>query len=110
MENFDYLLTQVTNLIYGEHQDLLKLLSKILNFRIRQFRRFDGAWGAIDQETGQWNGMISNQIKGEVDIGTAGLTQCCNRTDVVDYLWPTAVTRESFAIKGGKILGCTHYI
>ena len=54
----------------------------------------------IDAETGQWNGLISNQVRDEVDIGTAALTMCCKRTDAVDYLWPTSVTRESFAIKG----------
>ena len=54
----------------------------------------------IDAETGQWDGLISNQVRNEVDIGTAALTMCCKRTDAVDYLWPTSVTREAFAIKG----------
>ena len=78
------------SLLKGPGQHLLRVL---LSITFNHLPR-------IDAETGQWNGLISNQVRGEVDIGTAALTMCCKRTDAVDYLWPTSVTRESFAIKG----------
>ena len=70
-----------------------------MKFQIRQFRRFDGGWGAID-EKGNWNGMISNLRNGEADIITTDLTICCRRTETVDFLWALAEGREAFAIKG----------
>ena len=72
----------------------------MLNFRIQEFKRVDGGWGIFDRESGQWNGLISNLIKGEADVGIAALTLCCRRTEVVDFLWTITKARESFAIKG----------
>ena len=57
------MLIQVTDLITGEYQDILKTFSDNLNFGIKQFTRTDRGWGAIDKNTGQWSGMISNLIK-----------------------------------------------
>ena len=94
------LIFQVTDLVEGEYQDILKILSKILNFRIQQFKRFDGAFGTLDRETGQWSGLISNLINGDVDIGTGALTLCCRRTEAVDFLWTISQAQEAFTIKG----------
>ena len=78
--------------------------SEMLNFRIRQFKRFDGGWGSYDKETGQWSGMMSNLIKSEADFITASLDQCCNRTEVIDYLWALTTVSRGFAIKSMKLL------
>ena len=81
-------------------QDVIKIFSNILNFRVRQFKRVDGGWGTLDTDTGQWSGLISNVINGEADVGIASLTLCCRRTEVVDFLWTLNQPREAFAIKG----------
>ena len=73
--------------------------SEILNFRVRQFRRFDNSWGVLDAETGKWNGMISNLINGEADFMPASLAMCCKRAEVVDYLWTLTRVTRGFAIK-----------
>ena len=91
---------QVTDLIEGEYQDILKLISKILNIRIRQFKRFDRGWGKLDTATGKWSGIISNLINGEADVGIGSFTICCRRTEAVDFLWTISQPREAFAIKG----------
>ena len=90
---------QITNLVYGDYQDILMLLSEMLNFRVRQFRRFDNGWGAFDKETGQWSGMISNLINDEADFMPVSLGLCCRRTEVVDYLWTITEVTNGFAIK-----------
>ena len=90
----------MTDLVEGEYQDIFKLFSKLLNFRIQQFKRVDGGWGTLDKESGQWNGLISNLINGEADVGIAALTLCCRRPEVVDFLWTLTHAQESFAIKG----------
>ena len=90
---------QVTDLVQGEFQDILRLFSGKLNFKIRQFKRIDGEWGYLNKETGKWNGMISNLKNGEADMITGSLDICCKRTEVVDFLWPLATISFGFAIK-----------
>ena len=47
--------------------------SEMLNFRIRQFKRFDGGWGSYDKETGQWSGMIA--VTEEEFMGYSDISQ-----------------------------------
>ena len=86
-------------MVHGEFQDILGIFSDHLNFKIQQFKRLDGAWGSLNKETGEWNGMISNLKNGEADMITATLTICCQRTQAVDFLWPMATQNLGFAIK-----------
>ena len=90
---------QVTDLVQGKFQDILRIFSEILNFKIRQFKRSDGGWGTLDKETGQWSGMISNLVNNEADLITASLVLCCKRYEAVDYLWMLSTTSLGFAIK-----------
>ena len=71
----------------------------MLKFRVSQFRRFDNAWGALDEETGKWNGMISNLINGEADFISGSAARCCMRTKVLDFLWTLSKVTRGFAIK-----------
>ena len=59
---------QVTDFIQGEYQDIVTIFSQKLNFKLRQFLRFDGAWGSFDEKSGKWEGMISNMVNGEADL------------------------------------------
>ena len=86
-------------MIWGEGQDILKTLSEYLNFKIRQFKRFDGAWGLLNSETGQWSGMISNLLSDEADFISVALTQCCGRPEVIDFIWSLSVGTAGFVIK-----------
>ena len=43
--------------------------------------------------------MLSNLENGEADIGVAFFTLCCQRTEVVDFLWSTDNPPEVFAKK-----------
>ena len=90
---------EVTNLADGKYIDILKQFSRMLNFKIRLFKRFDGKWGSID-ENGNWNGMISNLMSSEADIVVTGLTMCCRRTEVADFLWTINHAVEAFSIRG----------
>ena len=55
-------------MVEGVYQDMLEIFVSELNFKIRQFKRFDGAWGSFNKETGQWIGMISNIVNEEADL------------------------------------------
>ena len=91
-------------MVQGQFQDILILFSEILNFKIRQFKRVDGLWGAIDKESGKWNGMISNLINGDADILVGSVTVCCRRHEVVDFFWMLAFSQYGFFIKSKMTL------
>ena len=55
-------------------------------------------------ETGQWNGMISNIVNGEVDMNTAGLTKCCKRDKVLDFFGSFSKESLGFVIKRKQVL------
>ena len=75
------------------------MFSEILNFKIRQFKRFDGGWGSLNKETGKWNGMFSNLINDEADLATVPFTICCYRSEAVDFIWTLSHDYLGFSIK-----------
>ena len=76
----------------------------MFNFQIRQFKRFDGVWGIPNKATGKWNGMISNLIKGDVDLLLTSLNVCCKRTDVLEFLWALSYATSGLAIKSNYLM------
>ena len=99
---------QVTELVYGEGQDILKIFSRDLNFKTRQFKRIDGGWGNYDVETHQWTGMVSNLVKKEADFLAASLARCCGREEAVDYFWTLREVGTGFSIKSKQLT--IHYL
>ena len=90
---------QVTGFIQGEYQDIMAVFSEMLNFTLRQFKRFDGGWGSHNKQTGEWNGMISNLVRAQADMITTPLDLCCGRPKIVDYLWTLSEESKGFGIK-----------
>ena len=41
-----------------------------------------------NKETGEWNGLIGDLVKGEIDIAVAGMTMTSEREEVVDFVAP----------------------
>ena len=74
-----------------------------MNFKVNQFKRIDGEWGLFDKGTGQWNGLVSNLVKGEADMITASLNECCMRRKAVDFIWPLSSRSLGFAIKSNDL-------
>ena len=89
----------MTDFIEGEYQDIFALFSGMMNFTLRQFKRFDGGWGSLDKQTGEWNGMISTLVNGEADMVTTPLQICCERSAVADQLWTLSEESTGFGIK-----------
>ena len=54
----------MTDFIEGEYQDIITVFSEMMNFTLRQFKRFDGGWGSLDKQTGEWSGMIASLVDG----------------------------------------------
>lgn len=78
----------------GYAMDLIKELSLLLNFEFEIRICKDGLYGIEDDE-GNWNGMIGEVIRGEADIAVADLTITGKREKAVDFTLPFMTTGVS---------------
>ena len=68
--------------------NVLHWLERDLNVRADVYLVKDGKFGAYDQQTGQWNGMVKDLIDGEADMALTSLTISESRAKVVDFSYP----------------------
>ncbi|XP_064153832.1 glutamate receptor U1 [Anguilla rostrata] len=77
--------------------DLLSALAKKLDFKYNLHVVKDGKYGSL-QESGNWNGMIGEVMRGEADLAVAPLTVTAMRERVVDMTTPFMQTGISFIL------------
>ncbi|KAG7239675.1 hypothetical protein INR49_028611 [Caranx melampygus] len=68
--------------------DLLRELSAILGFRYEVRLVEDGKYGALDEGTGQWNGMVRELMDHKADLAVAPLAITYVREKVIDFSKP----------------------
>uniref|UniRef100_A0A8D3DJ07 Glutamate receptor n=1 Tax=Scophthalmus maximus TaxID=52904 RepID=A0A8D3DJ07_SCOMX len=68
--------------------DLLRELSNILGFTYEVRLVEDGRYGAQDENTGQWNGMIKELMDHRADLAVAPLAITYAREKVIDFSKP----------------------
>ncbi|XP_047243831.1 glutamate receptor ionotropic, kainate 2-like isoform X3 [Girardinichthys multiradiatus] len=68
--------------------DLLRELSGILGFRYELRLVEDGKYGALDEGTGQWNGMVRELMDHKADLAVAPLAITYVREKVIDFSKP----------------------
>ncbi|KAI5617353.1 glutamate receptor ionotropic, kainate 2 isoform X1 [Silurus asotus] len=68
--------------------DLLRELAAILGFRYEIQLVEDGKYGAFEESTGQWNGMVRELIDHKVDLAVAPLAITYVREKVIDFSKP----------------------
>ncbi|XP_035237149.1 glutamate receptor U1 [Anguilla anguilla] len=78
--------------------DLLSALAKKLDFKYNLHLVKDGKYGSL-QESGNWNGMIGEVMRGEADLAVAPLTVTAMRERVVDMTTPFMQTGISFILR-----------
>lgn len=71
----------------GFCMDLLFEVAKKVGFRYKVHLVKDGSYGRVD-ESGQWNGMIGEVVRGEADLAMAPLTLTASRERVVGMTKP----------------------
>lgn len=71
--------------------DLLRELSGILGFRYEVRLVEDGKYGALDESTGQWNGMV-RELMDHVSQQTPGLDKICLLQIMFSVVFKTYVT------------------
>ncbi|TSZ83236.1 Glutamate receptor ionotropic, kainate 2 [Bagarius yarrelli] len=68
--------------------DLLRELATILGFRYEIQLVEDGKYGAVEESTGQWNGMVRELIDHKADLAVAPLAITYVREKVIDFSKP----------------------
>ncbi|KAK3544947.1 hypothetical protein QTP86_029196, partial [Hemibagrus guttatus] len=68
--------------------DLLRELAAILGFRYEIQLVEDGKYGAVEESTGQWNGMVRELIDHKADLAVAPLAITYVREKVIDFSKP----------------------
>lgn len=68
--------------------DLLGLIQDKLSFSYELYLVPDGKYGAIDDVTGLWNGMIGEVLYGKADMALGTITISAQRSQVVDFTTP----------------------
>jgi len=68
--------------------DIIDDISKILGFNYTIQEVGDGAYGSINKETGEWNGMIRELLEHKADLGIVDFTITYEREEAVDFSMP----------------------
>ena len=74
--------------VSGLMVDLLGLIKNKLAFSYELYLVPDGKYGAIDDATGRWNGMIGEVLYGYADMALGSITINAQRSQVVDFTSP----------------------
>ncbi|XP_064613530.1 glutamate receptor ionotropic, kainate 2-like isoform X2 [Liolophura sinensis] len=68
--------------------DLLNEIAKIVDFKYEIYLVPDRMYGAIDDATGEWNGLVKELVDNRADMAVAALTISYLREQVIDFTKP----------------------
>ena len=88
--------------VSGLMVDLLGLLQNKLGFNYELYLVPDGKYGAIDDSTGRWNGMIGEVLYGHADMALGSITINAQRSQVVDFTSPYGEVGIGMMISNGN--------
>ena len=88
--------------VSGLMVDLLGLIQNKLGFNYDLYLVPDGKYGAIDDSTGRWNGMIGEVLYGHADMALGSITINAQRSQVVDFTSPYGEVGIGMMIANGN--------
>jgi ABC-type amino acid transport substrate-binding protein len=68
--------------------ELIEKLSQKLGFNYSFKLQEDGAYGSLNKETGEWNGMLREIMDGRADLAITDLTITSERESTADFTMP----------------------
>lgn len=68
--------------------ELIQKLSEKLGFNYTFQLQEDGAYGSLNKETGEWNGMMKELMEDRADLAITDLTITSDREMAVDFTMP----------------------
>ncbi|KAH9425801.1 Glutamate receptor ionotropic, kainate 1, partial [Dermatophagoides pteronyssinus] len=88
-KSFELKLLQAEKIRYeGYCIDLLNAISKNLGFTYELYEVEDGRFGALDEQTGEWHGLVRELIDKRADLAIGPLTISYARENVIDFTKP----------------------
>ena len=69
----------------GMLAEVAEALQSVMNFTLEWTTPEDGNWGTLSPDTGQFDGMVGQLMRNEIDISTSGLTVTAERAHYIDY-------------------------
>lgn len=88
--------------VSGLMVDLLGLIQNNLGFNYELYLVPDGKYGAVDDSTGRWNGMIGEVLYGHADMALGSITINAQRSQVVDFTSPYGEVGIGMMISNGN--------
>ncbi len=85
--------------ISGIFASVLEMMAKRLNFTYESWKRVDGAWGDFNLKSKQFDGIVGNIARGEVDFAVAPMTLQIARASGIDYLMPIGTETYGLFVK-----------
>ena len=82
--------------------DLLGLIQNALDFPYELYLVPDGRYGAIDDITGHWNGMIGEVLYGKADMALGTITINVQRSRTVDFTTPYGEVGTGMLVSNGN--------
>lgn len=61
------------------------------------------SWGYLNNETGHWDGMIGQLVRGEAELGASPLFFTADRVGTIQYLSMTSPTKSKFVFQAPKL-------
>lgn len=77
--------------------DLIRFMNATVEYKVVS------SWGYLNNETGQWDGMIGQLVRGEAHVGASALFFTADRVGTIQYLSMTTPTKSKFVFQAPKL-------
>lgn len=90
-------LDTISKVNYALTNDVIRFLNGSVKYSIVT------SWGYLNNETGHWDGMIGELVRGEAQIGASPLFFTEDRVATIQYLSMTSPTKSKFVFQAPKL-------
>lgn len=90
-------LDTISKVNYLLTNDLIVYLNATVHYSIVS------SWGYLNNETGHWDGMIGELVRGEAQVGASPLFFTADRVGTIQYLSMTSPTKSKFVFQAPKL-------
>ena len=88
--------------------DVLRWLENDLHVAVHMYLVKDGTFGAFDETTKRWNGMIADLLANHADVALSTLTTTSDRAKFVDFSYPFLYGQTKIMISSKSTVSLPH--
>lgn len=90
-------LDTISKVNYMLTNDIIIFMNATVKYRVVS------SWGYLNNETGHWDGMIGELVRGEAQVGASPLFFTTDRVGTIQYLSMTSPTKSKFVFQAPKL-------